>query len=191
MAISPELRNFCRNWQRKADDYGDDVRGTFDQFFTLYVVFNRLYAEAAFRLARRGQVTLRDRFPDSQASQEYVVQFITARRLTDGWDGSPEASRAIAEIADHLREHRFFLKLDMVTGERRPDADADLLARLESKGRNKRAQAGLEVLYAIRCNMFHGHKGFEPVQLGLLRPAVVLLKSTIGQLERALEVNGG
>ena len=191
MAISPELRNFCRNWRQKAAGYGHDVRGTFDRFFTLYVVFNRLYAEATFRLARQGQVSLRDRFPDSQASQEYVVQFLTARRLTDAWDRSPEASAAIAEIAGHLHDRRFFLKLDMVTGDRRPDADADLLARLESKGRNKRAQACLEVLYTIRCNMFHGHKGFDPVQLGLLRPAVVLLESTIGELERAIQEGGG
>ncbi len=81
-------------------------------------------------------------------SQEYVVQFVTARRLTDAWTGSPEVSTAIAEIADRLRQHQFFLKLDLATGEQRPNEDADLLVRLESKGRNKRAQAGLEVLYA-------------------------------------------
>lgn len=191
MAMSPELRDFCGNWRQKATDYGHDVRGAFDRFFTLYVVFNRLYAEATFRLARKGQAKLQKRFPDSQASQEYVVQFVTARRLTDAWTGSPEVSTAIAEIADHLRQHQFFLKLDLVTGEQRPNEDADLLVRLESKGRNKRAQAGLEVLYVIRCNMFHGHKGFRPVQLDLLRPALVLLEATIEVLQHALEENGG
>jgi hypothetical protein len=137
------------------------------------------------------KVTLRNRFPDSQASQEYVVQFVTARRLTEAWDADPAVRGAIEGIASHLREYRFYLKLDMVTGDRRPDADTDLLARLESKGRNRRALAGLEALYAIRCNMFHAHKGFEPVQLGLLRPAVVLLESTIEQLERSLSEDGG
>jgi hypothetical protein len=75
----------------------------------------------------------------------------------------------------------------MIRGVRMPDADHDLLAGLESRSRNRRAHAVLEVLYAIRCNMFHGHKGFEPIQLELLRPAVLLLQSTINVLYRALD----
>lgn len=191
MAISPELQAFCASWRQKAAGYDWDIRGAFDRFFTLYVVFNRLYAEATFRLARQGKVRLQKRFPDSQGSQEYTVQFVTARRLTDAWNDDPATKGALVEIAGHLREGRFALKLDMVTGAHRPDADVDLLARIESRSRNKRAQAGLEALYAIRCNMFHGHKGFHPIQLELLLPALRLLESTIGVLERALEEGSG
>jgi hypothetical protein len=75
----------------------------------------------------------------------------------------------------------------MMSGERRPDADRELLAALESRSRNRRAHAVLEALYAIRCNMFHGHKGFEPIQLELLKPAILLLQSTINVLYRALD----
>jgi hypothetical protein len=61
MALSPELATFCRNWLTKAEAYSsEEIGGAFDQFFRLYVAFNRLYAEATFRLARRGQVRLRD-----------------------------------------------------------------------------------------------------------------------------------
>ena len=65
--------------------------------------------------------------------------------------------------------------------------DAHLLKKMESRSQNRRAQAGLEVLYAIRCNMFHGHKGFDLVQMGLLRPALVLLEGTIDLLRQALD----
>jgi hypothetical protein len=191
MALSRELAAFCRSWRTKAEAYPDDVRGAFDTFFTLYVVFNRLYAEATFRLARRGQVTLRDRFPDSNGAREYVLQFCGATKLVDAWEHNPKTIDALHQIADHLRQSRFALKLNMVTGDRKPDEDRALLAALESRARNRRAKAGLEVLYAIRCNMFHGHKGFDPIQIELLRPALLLLESTIYVLQEALEQDGG
>jgi hypothetical protein len=77
-----------------------------------------------------------------------------------------------------------------MTGERKPEADRELLVALESRSANRRAHAILEALYAIRCNMFHGHKGFEPIQLELLRPAILLLQSTINVLHHALDVDG-
>jgi hypothetical protein len=39
--------------------------------------------------------------------------------------------------------------------------------------------------------MFHGHKGFEPIQLELLRPAIALLDSTINVLYKALDADPG
>lgn len=192
MALSPELASFCQNWRTKAEAYSnEEVRGAFDRFFTLYVAFNRLYAEATFRLARRGRVKLRDRFPDANGAQEYVLQFCGAKRLIDAWERHPNTGTALNEISDHLRQGRFALKLDMVNGHPKPDADRALMAKLESRSRNRRAQAGLEVLYAIRCNMFHGHKGFEPIQLELLRPALLLLESTIDVLQQALAEDNG
>lgn len=193
MAVSAELDRFCRRWLAKAKTYPtDDVAGAFDQFFTLYVAFNRLYAEATFRLARRKQCTLEDGrpFPDSKAAREYVVQYCRAKTLTRSWEDNEDTRVALGQIADHLRHRRFALKLHMLTGEPNPEADVKLLADLESRGSNVHAKAGLEVLYAIRCNMFHGHKGFEPIQIELLRPAISLLESTIEVLYRALQADG-
>ncbi len=192
MALSPELATFCQNWRAKAETYSsENIRDAFDRFFTLYVAFNRLYAEATFRLARRGQVRLRDRFPDSHGAREYVLQFCGAGALTRTWEDNQETGAALRQIADHLRQRRFALKLDMVTGERRPEADRELLMALESRSRNRRAKAGLEVLYAIRCNMFHGHKSFDPIQVELLGPAIVLLDSTINVLHQTLDRDDG
>jgi len=188
MGISAELATFCQNWHTKAEGYSqDDVAGAFDRFFTLYVVFNRLYAEATFRFARSHNINLGNRFPDARAATDYVIQFCGADVLTAGWEGEPNTVAAYRLIAQHIRDRNFALKLDLVTGERRRQADDELLAALESQSRNERAKAGLEVLYAIRCNMFHGHKGFEPIQLQLLQPALTLLESTICLVRRALE----
>jgi hypothetical protein len=187
MALSTELETFCGSWHMKANAYAADVPGTYDKFFTLYVVFNRLYAEATFRLAKRGLVRLRERFPDANGAQDYVLQYCTATRLINAWEHNPSTAQALHEIVEHLRQGRFALKLDMVTGDSRPEADRALLAAMESRSRDRRAKAGLEALYAIRCNMFHGHKGFAPIQLDLLRPALLLLESTIHVLRQVLQ----
>lgn len=192
MALSPQLRNFCDSWRRKAAAYAsDDLSDAFDRFFTSYVVFNRLYVEATHRLARRGAVRLGDAFPDSRAARDYVIQYCSAAVLTRAWEDNAATAEAIRRIAEHLRDRRFALKLDPVTGQRRPDKDRMLAAALESRGRGQRAKGVLEALYAIRCNMFHGQKGFEVAQLALLRPAIVLLESTVEILCGALEQDRG
>ena len=192
MPLTESLRRFCDDWRAKALDYSvEDITGAFDRFFTSYVVCNRLYAEATYRLARRGQIKLRERFPDSQASQEYVLQYCGAVLLIRAWEGDQGSRTALRRIAEHLREKRFALKLDPVTGARRPDEDARLLAALESRGSNRRAKAVLEALYAIRCNMFHGQKGFQPIQLELLRPAIAVLEKTEDALYQALGQDNG
>ncbi len=192
MALSPELREFCDSWRGKAAACSmENINGAFDRFFTSYVAFNRLYVEATHRLARRGQVKLRERFPDPQAAQDYVVQFCTATTLTGAWENSANAAAALHEIADHLRQGTFALKLDPVSGDPRPAKDHELLTALESHSRNRKAKAVLEALYAIRCNMFHGQKAFQLRQLALLRPAILLLESTTDVLRQALDHDGG
>jgi hypothetical protein len=91
----------------------------------------------------------------------------------------------LCRIPALLGEGRFALKLDPVTGARRPEEDANLL------GSTRRAKAVLEALYAVRCNMFHGRKGFRPIRLELLQPAIVVLENTAEALYRALEQNDG
>jgi hypothetical protein len=61
MPLSDRLRTFADNWRGKAQAYTvDDLGGAFDRFFTLYVVFNRLYVEATYRRAHRGRLNLRE-----------------------------------------------------------------------------------------------------------------------------------
>lgn len=188
MALSVELAEFCHRWRAKAQAYpSENLRDVFDRFFTLYVAFNRLYAEATFRLAQRGEIKLHDRFPDSGAAKDNVVKFCGAKDLTSAWEDNPDTNAALQRIADHLRQGRFALKLHPVTGDRQRDADLKLSEALESGNKSRRAKAGLEVLYAIRCNMFHGRKGFEHFQVELLAPAIRLLDATIDVLYRCLE----
>jgi hypothetical protein len=131
MPLSHQLRTFADNWRRKAQAYAvDDLTGAFDRFFTLYVVFNRLYAEATYRLAHRGRLNLREPFPDSRAAQGYVIQFCGAETLTRTWEGNENTAAAIREIAEHLHNERSALKLNPMTGDRQPEKDHALGAAL-------------------------------------------------------------
>jgi hypothetical protein len=182
MALSPEFKEFYSSWMKKAQPHGHpDLRQSFDRFFTLYVVFNRLYAEATFRLWRKEQVQLasRNRFPDSEAAQEYVVQYVGAAHLLQALNNDPNTRIALESIRAYVCDGTFSFKLNMMTGEAQPDEDRRLCQHLTSADRNKQAVAILEILYAIRCNMFHGHKGFESIQARLLNPVTIVLEELI------------
>jgi len=190
MSLSQEFCDFYTNWMDKADQYNfNTLTGCFDKYFTLFVVYNRLYAEATFRLARQNRINLANRtsFPDSQAARSYVVQYIGSNQLISELEHDRDVNNAIEEIKNLIRDERFYIKLNMVSGNRQRDKDLDLLRRLNSRSQNRKAEAILETLYCIRCNMFHGHKGFSEIQSDLLRPAIIILRKMCEILFSKLE----
>ncbi len=194
MTLSAEFQGFYDSWLRKADEYSSNgVRDCFDKYFTLFVIFNRLYAEAAFILARRNQIRIAGRtsFPDANAAKSYVSQYLTSSFLVFELDRDQETRVAIERIKALIDHETFYIKLDMVTGDRCRTKDLELLENLRSTNSNKKAVAILDILYSIRCNMFHGHKGFEGVQVRLLRPAIIILRKVIELLYGRLMTDNG
>ena len=181
MPLSPEFIGFYTSWVQKAREYtNDDVRNCFDKFFTFFVIYNRLYAEATFCLAQtEGSgiiIANRDSFPDTRAAKIYVANYLGAKVLITGLQADQNCVAAIKTLKDLLREHRFYIKLDLVTGNRQPEEDASLLSRLEENNCAVRAGAILDTIYSIRCNLFHGQKSFHETQLELLRPITIVLE---------------
>jgi hypothetical protein len=60
-------------------------------------------------------------------------------------------------------------------GEPRPEEDRKLLNNLRSDNKQWKVSALLDIIYSVRCNMFHGHKGFDRVQIDILIPLTILL----------------
>jgi len=182
VALNPEFNKFVKDWLIKAEQIQLSSLATyFDKFFTLYVVYNRLYAEATFTLSRDGQINIsrRKSFPDKDAATSYVLKLIGSANLVTAMTNNPTCTTALDQIEALIERNEFSIKLNMVTGERQQDKDEDLLRRLRDTGRNTKAEAILELIYSIRCNTFHGHKGFEGVQVQILGPVIVLLKTLI------------
>jgi hypothetical protein len=184
--LSREFHTFYNRWRTKANHYhGGDIRATFDRFFTLFVIYNRLYGEATFELARRGQINLTSRtsFPDAQAAKEYVRQYLGGLSMIQLLEVSPACTGAIQAVIALLdgpvEGRQFAIKLNMVDGSTQRHEDLKLLRMFRSANPNERSKAVLHFLYAVRCNLFHGHKGFDPVQIEVMRPATVLLLKMI------------
>lgn len=107
---------------------------------------------------------------------------------------SLETTEATKQAIDQLKilmnkqsSFHFWIYLDPVFGERQEDKDEKLIKMLNSSSTDERARAILQLIYQVRCNMFHGRKSVAPVQKQLLIPLTVLLEKIIDKLYRKLK----
>ncbi len=182
MTLNPEFSKFVTDWLTKADQVQlNSLANYFDKFFTLYIAYNRLYAEVAFTLCRNERISI-DRkkpFPDKKAATDYILQFIGAGDFVSEITKDENSLKALRKIIRLIQEERFYIKLDMITGDSQRNCDIKLLKDLRSANISIKGKAILQTIYSIRCNMFHGHKGFNKVQIELLQPTIILLRKTI------------
>lgn len=188
--LNTEFHRFYRHWSEKANDYSDlnsDHGAAFDRFFALFIIYNRLYAQATFELAQQGRpgVAIKnDWFPDGKAAKEYVHEYLGRENMIDLIEADEPSREAIQSVISFLDAHppfgpRFGIKLDMIYGLPCRGRDLELLRKLRSARRHERGAAVLDFLYSVRCNLFHGHKDFEPVQVDVMGPANTLLSRMI------------
>ena len=191
MPVNSEFSNFLQGWMNKAMAIPlTDLNSHFDSFFTLFVIYNRLYAEATFILGRQEQIDLQKRkhFPDGQAATSYLAKFLGAINIINAIEGNDLARNALGQVKQLIHSNRFSIKLNLITGDRQRNADLELLSGLESDNCNKKANAILETLYAVRCNMFHGNKGFNSIQMEILSHILVILATLIDIIRQKIEI---
>lgn len=180
-----EFERFISEWMNRANGYNDDQNGCYDKFFTLFVVFNRMYSEATFELERRGAIKLQKNrpLPDKKGATEYTLEMIGLDNFNEMYESH---LREHVEAIEWLIENQVFsIRLSFPEGRSQPDKDLELLNKIRSSGKT-RALAILELIYSVRCNLFHGHKGFEPIQQELLQPINIILEHTVERLHQSL-----
>lgn len=185
--LNSEFQRFSDEWLQRAKAYtGRDQNEHYDKFFTLFVVFNRLYSEATFALQRAGEIGLqRNRPPpDKKGATEYTLDFIGIDDFERLYKESLE--HYVTTVATLIAEERFYIQLSLPEGERQPEKDRELLNKLRNSGKT-RALAILELIYSIRCNLFHGNKAFQPIQIELLRPVNCILEHVTVALYQKLQ----
>lgn len=185
--LTGEFERFVDAWMARAKAYGDNEQDDcYDKFFTLFVVFNRLYSEATFTLDRDRIIQLpKNRpLPDKKGATEYTLEAIGLDKFNDLY--AAQLAEDVKTVAKLIEDERFHIRLSSPEGKRQPDKDRALLSELRSSGKT-RAIAVLELVYRIRCNLFHGHKAFHPVQLELLRPVNRILERTVTALHESLK----
>lgn len=192
MPLSIEMVTFCNSWLAKADSYGgDELNDYYNKAFSLFTLYNRLYAEATFTLARDGQITLPNNkpFPDGRGAKEYGPQFIGYDTLMQVLNDDDSCRTAINTLIHLIENEVFYIKLSMPHGDRQREKDEKLLQELKSSGTKTKITAILDFIYSVRCNMFHGNKGFNPIQIQLLNPMTVVLRKIIVTLFDKLQNN--
>ena len=198
MTLNQEFKSLCQRWREKALQYDvEDTHQLFDKFFSLYVAYNALYAETAAYLhrkaSREGKEEYKlddDSFPDKKAATKYVLDLLTSRGLMQSLEGTEPTKQAIEQLKTIISKQNslhFWICLDPVFGEPQEDKDEELIKMLNSSSTDERARAVLQLIYQVRCNMFHGRKSVSPVQKQLLIPLTVILEKIIDQLYRKLE----
>ena len=188
MALHQHVYEFYNEWLQKSDSYaGQQLSDYFNKAFSLFTLYNKLYAEATFELARRKEIKLNNTFPDKKGATEYAPRFIGYERLSAIFEENRECKESIDSLISSIENQRFYIQLSMPFGKRQPNKDLELLADLRSEDIKTRVEAVLLLIYKVRCNMFHGNKQFDEVQVELLSPITIILRCIIVDLYARLD----
>lgn len=189
------LNGFCTAWLRKAERIDiEPLEGVFDRFFTLWVVFNRLYEEAGRTLVHSGHhlyrpfIARRGRHifappPDKLSATRGITTFVGKGRLRDHIFGNREAVQGLEYVHNSIRSGMFYLHENHETGE--PDSEKDIV--LVRKAMDGCVESTLTLIYQARCNLFHGQKAFTESQRDLLNGMSAVLNQVIECSMQAIE----
>ena len=188
MALHPHVDDFYDEWLKKSDNYnGEQLSDYFNKAFSLFTLYNKLYAEATFELARRGEIELNNHFPDRRGATEYAPRFIGYERLFQVITTEADCNSNLQNLIGRIDNQEFHIKLSMPYGLPQVEEDNELVTKLNSDNVTVKVEAILDLIYSVRCNMFHGNKQFSQVQVDLLEPLTIILRRVIVELYEVLK----
>jgi len=171
--LSQYLIDFYNGWTQKANEInGNDLSSIYDRFITSFIVYNNLYNQVPKELVSRG-VSLPNRLYDSKKATDYVVRYIGGTDFIQELEDR-ENAEDINKLIRIIDEETFHIKLNH-EGEKQRSKDLEILSKLRSSSKTKKAIGILQVIYYVRCNMFHGNKMFIEYQRSLIVPLTNIL----------------
>lgn len=174
---------FYESWLNKAHGYSENSTAEiFDKFISLFIIYNFEYNQIARLLRLQGE-HIYNRYDDRKAATDWVISFIGAQNIADLLD-EQSLSEEVGKIIEIIENERFYIKLNW--GERQRNQDLKILNRLQSSNSNDKAKGILEVIYYVRCNLFHGHKEFIGEQRQLLIPLCRILEKLVEMIRERL-----
>ncbi|MBV2190216.1 hypothetical protein [Providencia rettgeri] len=182
MALHPHVGEFYRHWLEKSDAYKDEtISSYFNKSFSLFVLYNKLYAEATFILNREGEINVSQtgNFPDRKGATSYAPKYIGHEFLSEELNNDRDCSNSINVLVSLIEDERFNIKLKLFDGTRQPEKDMELVSNIQSDDVVTRVEGILDLIYSVRCNMFHGNKNYQQVQIVLLKPVTIILRKVI------------
>lgn len=180
--MEDSLKHIYDMWMGKTKEYEcqeNRVRDYYDKFFSLYVVYNILYTELAYKVLNRKN------FRDDVAATKYAKEYLKAKNFIDGINKNYDCKKSLDTIVDLLSENQgqgVHIILNPLDGKPVEGKDKKLLEDLTGQSSDHKSGAILALIYNIRCNMFHGRKEFSKNQTILLESVMILLEQVIKML---------
>lgn len=158
--------HFCERWQEKANNENPEngLNQCFDHFFSSFVIYNCVY-NFCFALEYRTQ----GKNNDHQKAVQSMTSFAEKQAVISGI--LAQTKNDITIISDVLSMSCLYVYDKTKNGQKKEKELKNNLSLQElPENCNKRFEAVLELLYMVRCNMFHGEKDYIPQQQCLLKP---------------------
>lgn len=183
--LGSDLIEFCKRWLRKAGTYGGSTEDVFDEFFSLYVVYNAIYSRVTVVLIDKEKIQknrTKDRISATKNVPVYIGQNILSEKLFEIKDD-------IVTIIQLIEQDRFYIstKANNITADEVKDKELirdikAFLANQNIENSKKFNEAVLSMIYGTRNNMFHGSKNFDHSQISILEPMNKILRTIIALL---------
>jgi len=159
--ISNRRIAIAKRWLGKAGKYTDEsnVEQMMDRFFSLYVAYNAIYEKDK---------------KDRNRAVNFISKYLTDNKLTCIIDSSKEYQQIIEKIKDNT------FHIYGEASSKNHEKDSVIISQIENGGNTN--QSVLNLIYGIRCNMFHGEKQIIAEQLDLLIPANKILEKLVNEL---------
>ncbi len=162
-------------WTNKCQNYrGDRLSDYYDIFFSRFVTFNSLYNTIIYTKENLGllkrETDKKHKIKERGDKQKAIT--LMSKELTDSQlDILLEKSEIITCVANliNIIESEKFV-ITHKAGRQFPEDDLLMLTKLKHIDKEVRYIGILELLYNIRCNLFHGSKGYRLDQIELLKP---------------------
>lgn len=177
MKIAPHTFEFIKRWQKKGrDNYpmNDWLSNYFDRFFTAFVLYNFLYN----LLSRELQLTSKK---EKERATIPAKDFLTGKTIFE----EPSIIENGNDILDFIRRKEFYFRNEDL------DWKSEPVKKMESSIPDEWTTGLLEIIYVIRCNMFHGDKEFIGNQRRILTPCIRVIEQLNKLIVTKLETNAG
>lgn len=179
-----EVRDFYEEWMQKVSTLTnqDESRHSFEKFIYLYIIYNALYSRATTSLKYKG-ITFASR--EKEQAVDNVIKFFDGNSQQCGENLIDFLRRRNDVNVEAIKDfnHGFDIySLRKYIPEEAKKNNIELRDKLASSSTDKQAEGILELIYRVRCNLFHGEKRFNPRQDTFLSPIVEILQSIVKEL---------
>ncbi len=173
-------------WNEKCKDYkGESLTDHYDLFFSRFVTYNALYNVIVRTKERTGELKkdksrkgkIMERGDRKKAIDCMVIELSEELSVLKNFFTQPEVITNVEIIEEMLDKEGFGVSFK--GGEHSSENDKEILDNLKSNNLEKRIEGVLTFLYEVRCNLFHGEKGYENQQSQVLKTLNVILEKIV------------